>query len=94
MYNVRIRFLEKWSTNSQGEKIWTKCLLNPSCIHLMLVMQLYCTSTITPWATNCKRMLCAHQNAVTYFLADCWEYLANPQSKTVISQSNFHFSHH
>jgi len=78
MYNVHIRFLENWSTNSQEEEIWAKCLLNPGCIHLMLVVQLCCTSTITLWSTNCKRMLCEHQNAVNYFLADSWECLANP----------------
>jgi hypothetical protein len=38
MYNVHIRFPENWSTNSQGEEIWAKCLLNPGCIHLMLVV--------------------------------------------------------
>jgi hypothetical protein len=51
------------------------------------------TSTINLWSTNCNRMLCAHQNAVSYFPADCWECLAHPQLKTVISQSNFHVSH-
>lgn len=94
MYNVSIRFLENWSTNSQGEEIWVKCLLNPGCFHLTPVVLLYCTSTITLWSMNYKRMLCAHQNAVNDFLADCWECLAHPQLKTVISQSDFHFSYH
>ena len=83
MSNVHIRFLKTQSTNSQGEEIWAKCLLKP-------VVQLCCTSTIILWSTNCKRMLCAHQNAVNYFPADSCTCLAHPQLKTVISQSNFH----
>jgi hypothetical protein len=53
MYDVHIIFLENQSSSSQGEEIWAKYLLYPDCFHLMLnVVQLCCTSTITPWSTK------------------------------------------